>query len=243
MTIRDLPDNYPWMPGSSRYPMPDMGELAARLGSPVIYDRRGEVVWLDIFNNGLANWLVVESGTGASVKITATDTDLGPYAAKLTGGSDGAREAALIRRFPITSLHKVGFEVSVYYTSTSFDYIQMDLIRYDGTNQHEATIRISTPATQEYRDSAAALIGFATKDVLASTKPIYHNLKLVVDMDNDEYVRFLYDDVEYDLSGIAIRVQASAAQAQHYAQFSVHSDSGQNDIVQVGRVIITGNEP
>lgn len=243
MAQKDLPDNYPWLPGSTRYPLADLGELAARLGSPVTYDRRGEVVWYDIFENSLSPWNTSALGTGAVVEAVTTDTDLEGKAAKLTGGSDGVRTATLTRRFSLTSLQKVGFEVSVYYTTTGFEHILLDVARYDSVNLHWGAIRILGTNSQEYLDSDNNYTEFATETVWGSTAPIYHNLKLVVDMDNDEYVRFLYDETEYDLSSIAIRSQASAVEPQHVIQFTVKSADGQNDIVQVGRAIVTGNEP
>ena len=34
----------------------DLGELAVRLGSPVNYDRKGDVVWVDGFEDGIDKW-------------------------------------------------------------------------------------------------------------------------------------------------------------------------------------------
>jgi len=45
------------------YSLHDMGELAVRLGSIVSFDRRGDVIFSDSFQNGLGK--VYASGVGA----------------------------------------------------------------------------------------------------------------------------------------------------------------------------------
>ena len=42
---------------NSTYGLTDLGELAVRLGSPVSFDRRGDVVMMETFEDGLDAWV------------------------------------------------------------------------------------------------------------------------------------------------------------------------------------------
>jgi len=63
----DAPDWYKYLPGSDRYILEDMGELAARLRSPITYDRRGEVLYFDMMEHGLAPYFTEENEEGSYV--------------------------------------------------------------------------------------------------------------------------------------------------------------------------------
>ena len=56
------------------FPVTDLGELAARLGSIVSHDRRGDVIWLDGFEDGLDKWQPTTSGSGAAVDLGDHET-------------------------------------------------------------------------------------------------------------------------------------------------------------------------
>lgn len=239
----DRPDWYDIFPGSTRFPTTDVGELAARMGSPVVYDRRGEVIFADAFRAGLAPYATSLAGTGAEAKVAGLATDLGPFAAELIGGSDGAGEAVIRKWFSRTTLGRTGLEVSIWYVG-AFDEMLVTLGRYDGTNAHLAALKIEwTSGVLSYLDSAGAYQQLDTNKVWATSDAVYHNVKLIADMENDEYVRILYDEETYDLEDIAMQVTASAVDQSHLASFTIASRSGQNDSCQVGRFIVTGNEP
>ena len=78
---------------SARYtifPVTDLGELAVRLGSPVAYDRQGNVIYTESFENGLAGWDTDTSGAGASVDVSFGRGVHGAWAGRLVAGSDAA---------------------------------------------------------------------------------------------------------------------------------------------------------
>jgi len=239
----DTPDYSQYMPGSTRFPMTDLGELATRLGSPDTYDRRGEVVWLDSFKYGLAPWQTSLVGVGATAKVVSTDTDISDFALRLTGGSTLGGTVAIIKYFSLQTLARAGAEFS-YMVPTAFDKLYVSVRRYDGTNMHLAQVRLTcVGGTWAYQDAAGAYQDIDSPGVWITTANRYHNVKLVADLENDEYLRLLYDNLEYPLSGIPILVAASPVDPGQAAVFSLTPRAGFNDYVQVGRAIVTGNEP
>ena len=45
----------------------DMGELAARLGAPNVFDRLGSIVWYDDFQYGLSRWTATKQAMALSL--------------------------------------------------------------------------------------------------------------------------------------------------------------------------------
>ncbi len=243
MTIPDLPDNYPWMPGSERYPMGDLGEHAVRLGSPVRFDRRGEVLWYDQFEYGLAPYRTVASGTGASVKISIDNTFMSAGAALLTAGSDGLKAAELQKSIQPTVLGQWGFELAIAFLS-DWDYLDIIFSIRDGTTLSLPQIRLSlTDAELQYRDSSLAYQKIATIGSMTTTPPVYRLLKFVFDVLTGEYVYLRFGPDDHDLSGKAFKQSASVTAAQFYCLIRLGGRAGQNDTAQVGHVIFTANEP
>jgi len=243
MTIPDMPDNYPYLPQSTRFPLADMGELAARLGSMVTYDRRGEVIWMDDFGSGTSGWGHAGYGTGSGVKIVASPTGMGSYAMRLQAGSDGDMQAQLFRFFSPAYLGRAGVEAMLSF-ETDFDSFGLWLARFDGSEEHRGNIYLSMTGEQiEYVPKGTGRTRLGPLPDLVSGYGLYHNVKLVVDFGSDEYVRFLIDDQEYDMSGIPLWVADASDIPQHRINLVLYGRSGNNDVCYVDRVIITGNEP
>jgi hypothetical protein len=239
----DLPDDYPFLPGSVRFPLVDLGELAARLGSPNVYDRRGESIFQDVFEKGLGPWKTSAVGTGGEVTIVGDNTDLGAYALRLTGGSTGGGNTYVEHTFSLLSLGKVGGEFS-FLVSSIFDNLLLTIDRYDGSVRTFGRVRLTyVGGVLAYLDTNGVYQNIASPGIAVTTSNIYHNIKLVIDVDDNEYMRLLFDSVEYDLSDIPLRQGASLAQPSFVVSFELVPRSGENDSVQLGRCIVTGNEP
>ncbi|KKN10521.1 hypothetical protein LCGC14_1035660 [marine sediment metagenome] len=239
----DTPDWQRYLPGSERYALSDLGELAARLGSPLRFDRRGEVLWYDQFDHGLAPWTSASFGTGGAVKISIVDTFMSPYAALLTAGSSSLRAADLSKSIQQASLGKWGFEVAVAFLS-DWDYFEIVITIRDGVDFYVATVRLSlTDNELQYSDSAGVFQKVDDLLDLTTSPPTYQILKLVFDLSTPEYSHIRLGPTEYSLSGIAMKKTAGSSSAQFWARIRLKGRAGENDTAQVGHVIFTGNEP
>ncbi len=243
MTIPDLPDNYPWLPGSERFPLGDLGEHAVRLGSPMRFDRRGEVLWYDIFEYGLAPYRTVVNGAGSSVKLSTANTFMSAGAALLTAGSDGLKAAELQKSIQPAVLGRWGFELAIAFLS-DWDYLDIIFSIRDGTTLSIPHIRLSlTDAELQYRDENFAYQEIATIGSMTTTPPTYRLLKFVFDVLTGEYAYLRFGPDEYDLEGKSFKQSASATAAQFYCLMRLGGRSGENDTAQIGHVIFTANEP
>jgi len=243
MTIPDMPDNYPFLPQSTRFPLADMGELAARLGSMVTYDRRGEVIWMDDMGTGSGKWIDTPYGAGASIKWVPGNVRMGHYAVEMIGGSDGVQLAQLKTYFPLFHLGRAGLELGVAFF-TEFDKFELKLTRSDGTTRYRGSIRLDRTNSQiAYLDEDTNYQSIASLANPVNLYGVFHACKLVVDFNTNEYVRFLYNETEHDLSGIPLHKTDATTIASFRVALLLYSRSGQNDRANVDYVIITGNEP
>ena len=239
----DLPDDYPFLPNSVRFPLVDLGELAARLGSPVVYDRRGEVLLVDDFHYGIGGYDQQALGTGAAVDLVNDITDAGPFAVKLTAGSDGSRRAELNHYQTPLAAARYGFEVSFYLDSDGEEF-ELVAFFWDGSVQQQARIRyLFTGGQWSYYKQGGGYTNISLPSLFIGSTPRFHWAKLVVDFSEGKYVRFLLDDGVYGFINVDLRTQASALDPGMAFGFQFKGDAGENDTIRVGRFIITANEP
>lgn len=238
----DMPDDYPWLPGSSRFPLSDMGELAARLGSPARYDRRGEVIWYDEGKNGIAPWSVFGSGAGNGAYVTCEETYMSPYAIRMKAGSDGGLYSGLVKFLSPATVGKIGIEVAVYFI-TVFDNFSVRLVRTNGVTWYDATIYLNcNDGSLELRDknNVKQVIDTGFGNFVQGGQ--YHQVKLVVDMENFNYFRLLFNQHEYRLIDYPLWSFAAADLDGHRAYLRHTGRPANNDMAVIGHVIITANE-
>lgn len=226
------------------YPLvTDLAELAARLGSIDTYDRRGNVSYMDDFTHGKEAWHEITTGSGAAIELSTTAPQWGANHLKLTGGSDSTRLAQVSRYLAVPVLSSVGLEFGVCFP-TSWSNFRISIRYDDGTDQHRGGITLSDQADKiYYLDDAGANQEVDDLIDLISLRNLYHQVKLVVDLSGDTYVRLMLDQTTYDLSDYALYTATSAAEPRLFVWLEVESRAAQNDYVYIDGVIITHNEP
>lgn len=220
----------------------DEAELAARLGSPIIWDRRGNVIWYDTINSTGNKWNLSHDGTGSAAAVSSTVSMYGDYSMKLTGGSDGLKYGAMNKKFQLIQLGNLGLE-STFSLDTNIDYFVMQFeYRSDGIVK-DGRIKVDkTNERLQYLNSAAAYVTFATDIDFNVDITQFFTLKLVVDIKNNEYVRVIFGNNEYDLIGIPVRTYASVAMGYFAIYLLAYSAGASNGISYVDNVIVTQNE-
>lgn len=230
-------------PQTTVYAINDMAELAVRLGSPAIQDRRGNVVFMEDFEKGVGIWSTVTSGTGSEVKLVVGYGMRGRVSARLTCGSTAGAYAALYRRIEPVVPSLVGLEASldllqgdeeVIFRMQSHDgtYYSIYYLKYDhGTGK--LYVRDETQTYQEIGD-----IGTPS----ASTSTML-TIKLVVDMVNYRYYRVIVSGREYDASAIDTYKSSSSYAFLTDVFIGNYRDTASSRTVVVDNVIVTQNEP
>lgn len=237
------PDWWGVEPSSTIHQVQDAGELAVRVGSIVSYDRRGNVIFLDDFEDGLARWGTATSGLGAGVTLSADAARSRAYSVKLTGGSDDSRFARLSQVRPIPVEGKIGVEVS-FTNKSDLSTFEIHVAIDDRTNIHRARVRFDEQADDfEYYDSAGVWQDIDADKPCYNLMYTFHTMKLVFDLSTDKYIRAMLNDEEYDLSAHSMQTAASGGLEQMATYIYVYSTVGNNTVSYVDDVIFTQNEP
>ncbi len=178
----------------------DLAETAARLGSIVTFDRRGDIVWFDDFEGDVFKWDRNPSGVGSAIVVSPEAARNGAFSAKLTTGDVIDDYATIFHYSPYPVTSRVGFEVSFTVHDDLSNLIFSQRL-YDGNDEHYARVRY-LPALDvlEYLDRNAVWQNLVAGLDLYDATYIFHTIKLVIDLDTQEYVRIIVDDVDYDLS-------------------------------------------
>jgi len=225
------------------YSLQDMAELAARLGSIVTFDRRGDVIWLDDFEDNINKWGQEPSGVGAAIALSTDAARNGGYSCKLTTGNVAGEYARIIHSGPYPILSKIGFEIS-FTLDTNTMRFRIGLSLYDGTYHSRASVQYNMPfARVEYVDENGVWQVLDTITPLRSGHTLFHTIKLVVDFVNYKYERLLLDSLSYDLTPYSLyRIGDTSSpvllvDAIHYTNVDANISNYVDD------AIITQNEP
>jgi len=241
--VYELPDWADAAPRRTISPMVDLGELAARLGSVISYDRRGDVIWFDDFEDNIDKWDISISGTGAGVALSTDSARSKGKSAKLTTGDLTGDYALILRYLPHPIWSRIGFEIS-FTVNNDLDSIEMLINFLDGTDFHQGFIRYRPQLKRlEYWGEDAAWHTLATGIDLFAAVKMFHTMKLVVDPRVDEYVRFLLDDKDYDMAKIKFEHGAYPVAARVYFRLRIETAVDANRSIYVDDAIMTQNEP
>lgn len=219
-------------------------ELAARLGSIVTFDRRGDVVLLDSFEGGLAGWEPTSYGEGGSAVQSSVRARTGAFSCLLTAGSDDYHSAAISRWMPYLSLSSFGFEFSFTHQNP-FDYLVLEVFFYDHDFYYKYGIRyIPSEEKLQYVDEVGGFYqDLATGVKLLSSEYLFNTWKMVVDTVGVKYKRLLLNNLSYDLSAIPAYKLASAPPTYQHFDIYLEGREGENDKAYIDDVIVTQNEP
>ena len=225
----------------------DLGELAARLGSPVTFDRRGDVCLIDNFDEGILKWVSNAWGAGGSVSISPDRARHGAWSVKMVAGSDGYRMAQIYQVMAFPARGKLGMECAFAFDA-ELDWFGLLFDLYDGEYFHEPLVVYDYSNLHLWiRNGAGEVVDLATGlDLYVPYYPFWL-LKVVVDFESVKYMRVLLNNTEYDVSGVSYLRSADSSNAR--LRVGVKSvgqeylEGEYNAVVYVDDVIVTQNEP
>jgi len=230
-------------PTDYTHPISDIGELAARLNSIDRFDRRGNVVFLDSFEEGLAHIQYQTYGGNSFVELRRNITRTGQWAAYLFDDVAGLGQIQLFHSLGICNATRIGVEVSLtvsantWYVRWSFDY-------YSGANFYAFNVRYDhVNSLLAYYNNAGGFTTFATGVTLRTVDVTWHTGKLVANLITHKYVRFILNEVEYDLANIDCYSGASAQTPHLVPGLAPERQVGVSADWYVDDWIVTINEP
>lgn len=238
-----LPDYTDTLQADTIFGISDLGELGARLGSISTFDRRGNVIWYDDFEGGTLTWETATNVAGSAVNLASTWPMRGSQNVDLVCGA-GANAYALMYKYISPSvLGKVGLEFS-FTTNVQTDTWEFQFNYYDGTYRNQAYFKY-LPANDkwQYLNSAGSWTDMLTSIVLEESYKTYHTVKVVMDIENNYWSRFICNQNEVDMSDQGLRRVASAIQNCLNVLIGHYSDHTSAITCYVDNVIVTQNEP
>lgn len=225
------------------YTLTDMGELAARLGSIVTHDRRGNVIWLDDFESGIQSW-IGSGDPGYAVTWEGNYSRNGGFCCKLVTDTDAGDEAHIERAFGYPVLSKCGLEFSIAYLFNC-KYLLFRLDMQTTAGLYEAEIRYAS-ASHSFEYLGDDGLYHAIPDIVF--EPIggrgqFNTLKVVIGYPSQEYVRLIVDNQKGDLTGLPCDYTGGVAIPYAKVKITIVTLGLGVATAYIDDVIVTQNEP
>jgi len=221
----------------------DMAELAARLGSVVTLDRRGDVIFFDDFEAPILNWTGAGDGVADEERLYPDKAFMGSQSAYLQTSGDIEDSAYIVRRFHATPNQRYGIEARLFQIMAD-SYFDIALYIYTGSKIHKAEWRYDGEGSKLFIwDSTGNWKEIATGIKTLPIRNEWLPMKLVIDSLNWKYVRGLFLGYEYDLSGEATEEDNSEIPPCIELSLAVTNITGVTGRALFDNVIFTQNEP
>ncbi len=221
----------------------DMAELAARLGSINNFDRRGDVIWWDDFEDSAQKWLASYTGGAGAWALVATHALLGGLSGQLSTFAAVAATARIRRRvfYPVPS--KVGFEIAFNFHLSAYPII-FSIVLADGVAgiEFEVTYDYNT-RTLSIVTAGLVVVTLSTTLNLSPLGTGFHTFKLVIDTETNSFVRLLIDSNTYDISAYAGHPIGIGLQTYIDVMCEITSAVAGGVNLKYGSCIVTMNEP
>ncbi len=242
-----MPHGYPPWSGIKRetiYALPlDLGELAARLGSILTHDRRGDVLWMESFEDGLGRIEPLGGGAGVAAVLSTHRARSGGYSAKWALGPQAADDGVMFKALPYPSPSKVGMEISF----TVHDDLERLYLSFGfntpGTSRTFAIKYVREDKELLYKGSDDKYHSFATGVDLSPDDRLFHTMILVIDMEKDTYERLILNELTPSLPQVATKVDTNSYQPALLSMILAYPVDGKSPIIYIDDWIITQNQP
>jgi len=220
----------------------DMGELAARMGSPVTFNREGSILLIETFEHGHGRWELAGIAP-YTIEISSEWSRYGAYSLKFDVAAAFGKYALVDTYFPFPVLGKYGVEFSTRFNSHIY-MIFVDLRFYDGAHRQNYWLYLY-PIDEQLKvyNRSVGAVTVADPFVISTGGAIWHTLKLVVDIKNQYFQRVIIDDAEYDLTAYRPTLVANTGAPHAVLRLQFYGYDTGAGIVYVDDVLITLNEP
>lgn len=240
---RGAPDWYMYRRGLGQDAMPDLLEQAARLGSIVLHDRRGDVIYLDDFSSGANHWFASSAHPASTALLSAATARHGNLSIELHAALIADTHAALSARFPYPDPTRLGLECA-FTVDVLSDHIVFSLYVYDGTYENYGRVQY-----HPHNTTLDILLPAAGIHVITNTLDLnpddhhFHILKLVIDTTTRHYTRLIIDDTEWDLTPYPFSLPLDNTPNRQAIEFHNYGNDTDESDIYIDDVILTYNEP
>jgi hypothetical protein len=196
------PDWFGRTPQGLVHRVADEAELAVRLGAFDLFDRRGNVLFQDSFENGLEGWVINLSGGVADIYPVMTPVRTGALAVGIYTDALADAASGVRREFGLPLISRMGSEIAFMLDDNTMDVLLwLQVVTSTWWWSYAARWRQNLGVLSVYND-AGAWQTVATPGMLNEATPTWYVIKLVCDPVNGRYTRLILNAVEYDISTI-----------------------------------------
>jgi len=236
------PDFWGVNPRTTTHAVGDVGELAVRLGCGDIYDRRGNVIYITSFENGLSGWLTGSGGGNSDVYYVVHPTKTGHGAVLFSLDAVSNAWANIYRSMQYPVLGGVGMEFSFAFSAYLEDiFVKVDQYS-ESSGCHWGARYYHPDGKVQIYGSGGGWIDVATIGQLSSELTVFHTMKIVADTLMAKYVRLMIDDHCYDISNEDILTTNWPVPSYVKIQITAHNQGDNPVEVRIDDVIFTQNE-
>jgi len=221
----------------------DMGEVAARLGSIVIYDKRGDVVDFDNFEEPLLRWTVYAPYDDDYIILDSGSARSGSQAARFTTHNVTGNTVYMRRSvFPLKS-YKLGTEMS-FSRLSSYSTLESRINFNNGIYAFRAVVGLNFETGKLYvltTDGSSVEIASGINLVMLTFT--FHTLKVVADFKTGFYMRVMLNGTEYDVSAIPLYLGNVASDRFTEQLIQLYTNKDSAAVVWIDDTILTQEEP
>lgn len=223
----------------------DLGELAVRLGSPVDYDRGGNVVLMENFDGGVQPWIdyfINTWGAGAGLTHSRDYPMHGLSTAKAVCGTTDDKCVELGMQLPYPQSSKLGAAIT-FFPDSNLQDVELYLNIYTGAEYFTAGIKVEAYLKKVYRlNVAPGWVEVGDDSIYQLYGAAYHSIKLVMDTANDRYLRVTINNSAIDLTASPLRSGISSAASKMLVLARFVDTDGTSSVTYVDNIICTQNE-
>lgn len=167
----------------------DQAELAARLNSPVSYDRSGRLIWMTTFEHGLQGAVPGVDSVDSVYEVSSAQSHYSPFSLTLNPSSDEGSYVEWGTIVEFIEEGKVALEAVFAHDSNPYG-IRLKLLYFDGSTQQRAELHYD-PQTGDWtvRTGETTWETILEGYKLQQGKTCWNHVKLVVDFQESTYVR------------------------------------------------------
>lgn len=238
------PDFFGLSPKNYTYALQDDAELAARLGSIVNFDRRGEVIFMSAFENGFGDFShVSEDGVGVSYWYLTGGYNR-PTCIGIRPDQATNSKSYLIRRSFIPPQGNYGIEIAI----KNITYCRPFFMQYSVYNEsieHRFEVRYNAflgDITYLDQNGNFSLLGEMAEGWYYPSG--YSVLKLVINSASMSYSRFIFNHRTFVFSdGYPYTTSTALSSGTALSFGDAYGNQSTDVYFFIGHVIITQNEP
>ena len=209
----------------------------------MVYDRRGNVVFLSDFDGGLEQFARSEVGNLAEQRTSAESRVTGAYCLRMQTSDTTDEVSTATTQIPIPNLTtRMGLEAAfaVPNAEIGFDIV---IAFYQKPDLYQYTLTYRTDQDRLFIHSPTGA-GILLDDLkIREGSRAWHRMKIVADLENNTYVRALFDEHEFDISDYAGYSYTTGELNRIDIRLTACSRDATNRVIYWDDVIVTQNEP